>query len=235
MIGLALCISLLMGVVSGGSSEDVSAQRAALIRYLASSRTIVVVRHFFVPLKIREIAVDRWGFDGMNSDDVRAIESYVDRPGLEAAVVALHARHVTAADADEVAQFSETEVGQRLVRHTIGMFLPSSDPLSRQRDEPVSPQDEARFKTFFSMPAARRLKAVERQLTSEIQTLVADAADAAIAAYVRARGLPHMRRDHVSPPASPHRAEFRREGAIDRSVGTLTPRLFGDRSPRSMA
>ena len=211
MIGLALCISLLMGVVSGGSSEDVSAQRAALIRYLAASRTIVVVRHFFVPLKIREIAVDRWGFDGMslNSDDVRAIESYVDQPGLEAAVVALHARHVTAADADEVAQFYETEVGRRLVRHTIGMFLPSSDPLSRQRDEPVSPQDEARFKTFLSMPAARRLKAVERQLTADIQTLVADAADAAIAAYVRARGLPNMRRDFVSPPASSLRAGFR--------------------------
>ena len=209
MIGLALCISLLTGVVSAGSSEDVSVQREAVIRYLAASRTIVVVRHFFVPLKIREIAVDRWGFDGMslNSDDLRAIESHVDRSGLEAAVIALHARHVTAVDADEIAQFYETEIGRRLVRHTIGMFLPSSDPLSRQRDEPVTLQDEARFRSFLATPAARRLKAVERQLAAELQTLVADAADAAIAAYVRARGLPNLRRDHVSAPGKTALAE----------------------------
>jgi len=192
IMGSALCISLLIGAVSVGSPEDVSAgHRAALIRYLAASRTVVAIRHFLMPIAIREIAVERWGFDGMSldSDDVLAMESHVDRLRLETAIVALHARYVTAADADEVARFYETAVGQRLIRHSIGLILPSTDPLSRQGDEAIAPQDEALFKTFFATPAARRLKAIERQLSAEMKTLVTEAADAAVAAYVRATGL----------------------------------------------
>ena len=36
------------------------------------------------------------------------------------------------------------------------MLLPSADPLSRERDEPVDPQDEALFKAFLTLLALRQ-------------------------------------------------------------------------------
>lgn len=192
-IVLLILVVFAPAVAAQGPADS---HRAAIARYLTASRTREVIDHFILPIGIRGAAVDRWGFDGMtlDADTILEMELAVDRRALEQAVVDVHVRHITAADATAIANFYETPNGQRYLHESIGGMLPSTDPPARQGPSELSTEDRAAFAAFLNTPLAGRLKAAEAAAVTELMRAVDAAADDAIRKYVRARGLPNTRR-----------------------------------------
>jgi hypothetical protein len=192
----AIAIFLLVAAIPASSSEPTAEHRAALTRYLTASRTLVMTRHFALPIAIREAAVDRWGFDRMtlSGDEILRMEQHIDDAAFESTVLALHARHLPIDVVSAAADFYESAVGRRVLRESMGGFLPSADPLFQERPGQLRPEDQRAFEDFLRTPAGQQLKAAEARVTAEFLLTIATTADRAVGDYVRTKGLPNTRR-----------------------------------------
>ena len=191
IVALLVCVA-----VPAWALQDVAADhRAAIVRYLAASRTLAVITHFALPVAIRDAAVGHWGFDptSLGVDVILGMEQHVDAGALESDIVAAHARHLSAAVATDVAEFYESPLGRRMLREAIGGLLPSTDPLARQGPGTLDVDDKRAFDAFMQTPAGQSLKAAEAPVTAAVLGITTAVADRAVGAYVRAKGLPNRR------------------------------------------
>jgi hypothetical protein len=196
---VAALATLLLFFAPPGSAQVDSAHRLAVARYLEASRTVAFLRHFALPIAIRAAATEDWNFDSpvLDAGTILAMESQVDAAEFEGRVLALHVRHISAADANEVAAFYESPPARRFLAVAMaeGNFLPSTDPLLRDGvPREMRPEDKQAFEAFLRVPAAQRLKAAEKEAIREINALLRDFANRAVERHVTAHKLPQHRR-----------------------------------------
>src|SRR5687768_2132189 len=191
---LTMTMFLVLAVESWAADPPTPEHRAAIGRYLTASRTVVVMRQFALPIAVREAAIKRWGFDSttLGVDTILGMEAHVDEAALETSIAAIHARHITAPDAAELAKFYESELGKRLLRESVGNMLPSGEPRLRDGGPAgIKAEDQKALDEFMTRrPAGQRLKAVRKQVAGELMGLLKQTANRAVGEYVRAKGLP---------------------------------------------
>lgn len=147
-------------------------------------------------LAIREAAVERWGFSStaLGGDQIIAMEKHVGVSELDARLIDLHRPRLSADDAAKIAEFYETESGQRLIASNLEGMLPSSDPLVRNKPSRPAESDTRVFEAFLATPAGVRLNAVSPALTKEILDAQDALANLAVERYVVERKLPNRRK-----------------------------------------
>ena len=197
---LTMAMLLVLAGESWAADPPTPGHRAAITRYLTASRTVVVMRQFALPIAVREAAIKQWGFDSttLGLDTILGMEAHVDEAALETSIAVIHARHITAPDAAEIAQFYESELGRRLLRESVGNMLPSADPLFRDGGPPrIKPEDQRALEQFMTRrPAGQRLAAVQQQVAGELMRMLGETADRAVGDYVRAKGLSNTRKSN---------------------------------------
>ena len=195
-LAITAAAALLMAAPDTPAQESAAGgHRAAVAQYLAASRSLVAIRHFGMPVSIREAAVDNWGFESikLGGDQILAMEAYVDAAALEGRIIELHVKHLTADQALESARFFESAAGKRIVSANVGNMLPSSDPLALDGTPQIAAADQKAFEKFMAGSAGRRLKEVGPTVTEELLRIVTEFADKAVERYVREKGLPNRR------------------------------------------
>ena len=191
-----LAVFALLLVATQSPAQVEPAHRAALLRYLQASRTVVLLRHFGLPLAIREIAVKRWGFDTgkLGAAEIAAMEAHIPQGELEERLVEAHRSRLSADDAVKIAEFYESEPGRRIIAANLEGMLPPADPLvSSNLPFPGAAEREA-FELFLVTPAGARLNAAGSLLTKEVLRVQESLANLAVERYVAERKLPNRPR-----------------------------------------
>lgn len=166
--------------------------RAAIERYLESTRAVAALRHFAVPNAIISAAVNRRGFD-LWDVQVPDIEPFFDGKALEDRVVAIYAKYLTTDQALKAAEFSESLAGRRLVAELFKAWLPSTDPLIRKNHRPPTSADLREFEAFEKSHIGKHLKVVTPKINKELARALQKAADLAVDRFVSAKGHPNRR------------------------------------------
>ena len=199
---VVLVACVLLGVAAVDAQPDDAAHRSAVDRLVTALRTMAMIEHFALPLQIRSVAVDEWGFDGrtLGLDEILAIERHVDIAALRDAIAKAHMTALSTEQALEAARFFESEPARRVLASQLADGIPSSDPLRRANLPPPSDADVRAFEQFATTPVGKHLVSANPSINERAQRALEAAVDSAIQKYVAAQRLPNTRRPGKARP-----------------------------------